>query len=70
LLQGLKAIKRLELYRDVELTIHPPPVEEEPPEYFPPELDPKLRDHYRDVVLLDKLIADKRITVEQLPEED
>ncbi|XP_052265525.1 uncharacterized protein LOC127868008 isoform X2 [Dreissena polymorpha] len=67
--QGLRAIRRLDLYRQVELTIHPPPVEEEPPEYFPPELDPALWPHYRDVVKLDKLIADKRITVEQLPEE-
>ncbi|XP_052760476.1 uncharacterized protein LOC128203200 isoform X2 [Mya arenaria] len=67
--QGLKAIRRPDLYREVDLTIHPPLVEEPPPEYFPPELDPALRPYYRDVVKLDKLIADKRIKVEQLPED-
>ncbi|XP_060559408.1 uncharacterized protein LOC132719623 isoform X2 [Ruditapes philippinarum] len=68
--QGLKAIKRFETMKAVDLTIHPPPVIEEPPEYIPPELDPSLIPHYRDVVKLDKLIAAKRIQVHQLPPED
>lgn len=68
--QGLRAIKRLDILKEVDLVIHPPPVEEEPPEYFPPDLDPLLIPHYRDVVKLDQLIAAKRIQVIQLPVED
>ncbi|XP_053386461.1 uncharacterized protein LOC123563254 isoform X1 [Mercenaria mercenaria] len=68
--QGLRAIKRFEIMKAVDLIIHPPPVIEEPPEYIPPELDPSLIPHYRDIVKLDKLIAAKRIQVHQLSEED
>lgn len=56
--------------KEVDLILNPPPVEEEPPEYFPPGLDPALIPHYRDVVKLDKLIASNRIQVHQLPPED
>lgn len=68
--KGLKAIRRFDLLKEVDLIINPPAVVEEPPEYFPPELDPALIPHYRDVVKLDKLIASNRIQVHQLPPEE
>ena len=67
---GLKAIRRHDLLKEVDHILNPPPVEEEPPEYFPPELDPALIPFYRDVVKLDKLIASNRIPVHQLPPEE
>lgn len=67
--QGLKAIKRFDILKELDTILRPTPVEETPPEYIPPELDPLLIPHYRDVVKLDQLIAAKKIQVNQLPEE-
>lgn len=67
--EGLKAIKRLDVLREVELIMNPAPVEKEAPEYFPPELDPSLIPFYREVIRFDQLRAANRIKVVQLPEE-
>lgn len=64
--EGLRAIRRFDVMKEVELVIHPPPVEEEPPEYFPPGMDPALIPHYRDVVKFDQLRKANRIQVVQL----
>lgn len=68
--QGLKAIKRSDVLKEVETTMNPTPEKVEEQEYFPPELDPDLKPFYRDVVKLDQLIAAKKIQIVQLAEED
>ena len=68
--QGLKAIRRSDVLKEVDHSLHPPPESEVEPEYFPPELEPELKPFYREVVKLDKLIAANRIQIVQLPEED
>ena len=65
---GLKAIKRFDVLKEVEAVLNPPPVVEEPAEYFPPGMDPALIPHYRDVVKFDKLLAAKKVQVIQLEE--
>ena len=68
--QGLKAIKRNDVLKEIENTTNPAPEHVEEPEYFPPELEPELRPFYRDVVRLDHLIAAKKFHVMQLEEEE
>ena len=68
--QGLKAIKRSDILKEVENTMNPTPENMEEPEYFPPGLEPELRPFYRDVVRLDHLIATKKFQVNQLEEEE
>ncbi|KAK3579526.1 hypothetical protein CHS0354_028357 [Potamilus streckersoni] len=65
LLQGLKAIKRMDVVREIDLTLNPPPEEEEEEEYIPPDLDPNLIPHYRDVLKFDQFRASKRFKLEE-----
>ena len=68
--QGLKAIRRTDVLKEVDGSLNHAPETEVEPEYFPPELEPELKPCYREVVKLDKLIAANRIQIVQLPDED
>ncbi|KAL3876184.1 hypothetical protein ACJMK2_034055 [Sinanodonta woodiana] len=65
LLQGLKAIRRFDIVRTIDLILNPPPEEEEEEEYIPPDLDPNLIPHYRDVLKFDQFRASKRFKLEE-----